>query len=99
MIDDRTKYDIGEPFISVRFSGGYIAHTPKGIVLSLDRGTRYTCTYSCLLSYLSSSSLKREEIEKTNIYDVINDFKKYAERQKAECDKRMKLIDEQIKNI
>ncbi len=98
MIDDRTKYDIGEPFISVRFSGGYIAHTPKGIVLSLDRGTRYTCTYKCLESYLSSSSLKRDEIEKTNIYDVINDFKKYANQVKADYEKRLKRIDEHLNN-
>lgn len=78
MIDDRTRYDIGEPFMSVRFKGGTISHTPKGIVVSVDTGTRYTCTYGCLLSYLRAGSLEREKIEQTNIFDVIDDFKKYS---------------------
>ena len=83
MIADRTRYDIGEPFINIRIPGGYIAHTPKGIVLSLDSGTRYTCSYGMLASYLKQSSATQDAIEQTNVYDVIGEFKKY-------CDSLMK---------
>lgn len=87
--DDRTKYDIGEPFMTVRFNGGTCSHTPKGVVISVDSGIRYTCSYSRLISYLKGSCKNYDEfIEETNVNDIMAEFKNECKRLIKEAEKR-----------
>lgn len=94
MMNDRTRYDIGEPFINIRIKGGYLAHTPNGIVLSLDTGTRYTCSYGKLANFLKASSVNQEQLERTNIYDEIDKFKDYCQK----LMKKAETINNNLKN-
>ena len=91
--DDRTKYDIGEAFISIRIPSGTISHTPKGIVISLDSGTRYTCSYSRLTTYLKGSCKNYDQfVEETNMNDIVDNFKAYVDK----LSKRAEHINKQL---
>ena len=92
-LDDRTTYDIGVPFLSVRCGNANISHTSKGIVVSLDSGTRYTCSYSKLFNLLKVHSINPNDVEaRANINDVLSDFKKKCEDMLRESEKRTKEL-------
>lgn len=75
-INDYTAYDIGKPHTSVRFPRGYIAHTDRGIIVCLDSGLRYTCSYQHLLSTLKVSAYNPDDVQtRDNINDILGQFK------------------------
>lgn len=95
-LDDRTNYDIGVPFLSVRCSGGTIAHTPKGIVVSLDSGTRYTCSYPKLFNMLKVNVYNPNDVQtRDNINDILADFKEKCNKMLHESTKRINDINQQ----
>lgn len=97
-LDDATHYDIGDPFLSVRFPNGTIAHTPNGLVISVDSGTRYTCSYNRLLSILKISSKSQQElIEQTNIMDIVDKFNNHLKKLEANAKATELFINNQLK--
>lgn len=96
-IHDTIAYDIGKPIVSVKFPRGYIAHTEKGIVVSLDSGQRYTCSYNHLISALKINAINPNDIEtRNNINDVLTSFKS---KMTTELNKLKKENEEMINNL
>lgn len=92
-LDDKTPYDIGVPFMTVRFNGGTLSHTPNGIVLNIDSGTRYTCSYKRLISLMKANSKNYTDfIEETNINDIVDQFERRCKKMLLEAENRNKEI-------
>lgn len=95
VLDDFTSYDIGEPFLSVRIPQGSLAHTPNGIVVNLNSGTRYTCSYNRLLSALKINAYNPDDVaQRDNINDICDKFRYELKKMQAEGEKRSKQIEE-----
>lgn len=98
-LDDKTNYDIGTPFLSVVAPGATIAHTNKGIVVSLQSGTRYTCSYSKLFNLLKVNAMNPDDVDtRDNINDILSKFKYQCEKMIVEGEKRIKEITEELNN-
>lgn len=73
VLDDYTNYDVGQPFATVLFPKGSISHCPNGIVVSLQSGIRYTCSYNRLISALKINSVNPDDVEvRTNLNDIFD---------------------------
>lgn len=92
---DQTNYDIGTPFLSVRAGRATIAHTEKGIVVSLESGTRYTCSYQRLFSMLKANIYDPKNVEvRDNINDILGEFKRQCDKQLLESQRIIKQYEE-----
>lgn len=99
VLDDKTKYDIGEPFITVRFKQGTVSHTPNGIVVSVDSGTRYTISYNRLVSTLKANSRNYDQfVDEVNINDIVDKFQARCNKMLTEAENRTKQIINELNN-
>lgn len=97
---DRTIYDIGSPLVSFRTNNGVISLTQKGLVYSLDSGTRYTITFSKLISLLKANVYDPNNVEvRDNINDILSQYKHNLEKHYSEAEQRMKKYDELFNNL
>lgn len=86
--------------MTVRCGNANISHTTKGIVVSLDSGTRYTCSYSKLFNLLKVYSVNPNDVEtRANINDILSNFNSQCKSMIAEGERRIRQINEEYNNL
>lgn len=99
-INDYTAYDIGKPHTTVKIPKGYIAHTERGIVVCLDSGLRYTCSYQHLISALKINAFNPDDIQvRENINDILGRFQTKLNSKIKEQERKNNEIETILNNL